>query len=291
MLPLRVLYFLSDFLAWLAHDVVKYRVKVVRQNLSSAFPEKEEKELREIEKKFYRFLGDYFFETVKLFSMSDKFMRRHLEVEGIDLVNNAVDRGQSVTLMLGHYCNWEWVSSLPLHISPKAECAQIYHPLSNKGSDKFFFRLRTRFHAHNIAMDDIFRTLLKWKKEGQPSVTGYIADQAPSLNVHLFVDFLNHETGVYTGPERISRFLNAEVLYAHMSRPKRGYYRLKFVLVTDKIKEMPIFEPSRIYFEMLEQNILEAPQYWLWSHRRWKRTREMFNQYFGDKADEQLSHL
>lgn len=291
LLPLRVLYIFSDFLAWLAHSVVKYRVKVVRENLASAFPEKNEQERRRIEKEFYRFLGDYFFETVKLFSMSDKFIRRHLKIEGIEKIDQAMAEGRNVSLYLGHYCNWEWVSSIPLHLSGHGKAAQIYHPLENRGSDEFFKRLRTRFHAENIPMNDILPTLIKWKREGIPSVTGYIADQAPSLNVHLFVDFLNHETNAYTGPERISRFLNAEVFYLHISRPKRGYYTAKLISITDKIKEMPTFEPSKIYFKLLEENIREAPQYWLWSHRRWKRTRRMFDEYFGDKATEQLSHL
>lgn len=290
-LPLRVLYILSDFLAWLARSVVKYRVKVVRDNLASAFPEKSDKERREIEKKFYHFLGDYFFETVKLFSMSDSFIRKHLHIEGIEQIDHAMAEGRNCSLMLGHYCNWEWISSLPLFLSGHGVAAQIYHPLENKGSDKFFARLRTRFHATNVPMKEILPALIKWKREGIPSVTGYIADQAPSLNVHLFVDFLNHETNAYTGPERISRFLDAEVFFLHISRPKRGYYTAKLIPITDQIKRMPVFEPSKIYFRLLEENIREAPQYWLWSHRRWKRTRQMFDDHFGDKAAEQLSHL
>lgn len=291
LLPLRILYIFSDFLAWLARSVVKYRVKVVRENLASAFPEKTEKERRQIENGFYHFLGDYFFETVKLYSMSDKFIRQHLKVEGIEMIDTAMSQGRNVSVYLGHYCNWEWISSLPLFLGNYGIAAQIYHPLENRGADKFFRRLRTRFHAANIPMKDTLPSLIKWKKEGIPSVTGYIADQAPSLNVHLFVDFLNHETNAYTGPERISRFLNAEVFYLHISRPKRGYYSAKLIPITDEIKKMPIFEPSKIYFRLLEENIREAPQYWLWSHRRWKRTRQMFDEYFGDKAAEQLSHL
>ena len=291
LLPLRILYIFSDILAWLAHSVVRYRRGVVSNNLEESFPEKSEEERSRIAKEFYRFLGDYFFETVKLYHMSDKFIDRHLKVEGLEMVNDAVSLGRDVTLYLGHYCNWEWVSSLPLHILPQAACAQIYHPLNNRGSDKFFYRLRTRFHAHNIPMDDTFRVLLKWKKEKRPSVTGYIADQAPGLNAHLFVDFLNHDTIAYTGPERISRFLKADVFYCHMSRPRRGYYTLRFVPITNDIASTPVFEPSKEYFRLLEENIRQAPQYWLWSHRRWKRTREMFEAHFGDKAEEQLSHL
>lgn len=291
LLPFGVLYLFSDILAWLACDVVKYRRKVVRRNLTASFPDKNEKEIRQIEKKFYKFLCDYFVETVKLASMSPKKMRRHLKVENIEEINEAVRKGQSVSLYLGHYCNWEWVSSLPLHIDPAARCAQIYHPLENKAFDKLLYRLRTKFDANNIPMKDILPTLIKWKKEDVPSVTGYIADQAPGLNIHLFVEFLNQETGAYTGPERISKFLGAKAVYGHMSRPKRGYYTLRFIPIAENVKKEDIFVTTRKYFSLLEENIIETPQYWLWSHNRWKRSRELFNQYHGDKAADMLTHL
>lgn len=289
--PFRVLYCLSDVLAWIARDVVGYRRKVVMDNLRSSFPDKSEKELKTISRKFYRFLGDYIVETVKLASMSEKTMRKRLRVENIEEINEAVTRGQSVSVYLGHYCNWEWVSSLPLHIDKCAQCAQVYHPLSNKAFDRLLFRLRTRFDANNIPMTDIMQTLIGWKRVGVPSVTGYIADQVPSLNIHLFVDFLNHDTLVYTGPERISKFLGAKAVYAHMSRPRRGYYVLRFIPISENAKKEEIFKTSREYFRLLEENIKEAPQYWLWSHRRWKRTREQFYAYHGPKAAEMLTHL
>lgn len=278
-------------MAWLAYDVVRYRRNVVRQNLLSSFPERSTAEIKKMEKGFYRFLCDYFFETVKLAGMSETKMRKHLKVENIEEINEAVIRGQSVSVYLGHYCNWEWVSSLPLHIDPSAQCAQIYHPLENKTFDRLFYRLRTRFKANNIPMSDILQTLVRWKRENVPSVTGYIADQAPGFNIHLFLDFLNHETGVYTGPERISKFLGAKAVYAHMSRPKRGYYTLRFIPISENVKKEETFKTSREYFRLLEENINEAPQYWLWSHRRWKRTRSMFNDYHGDKAAGMLTHL
>ncbi len=291
LLPFRVLYAISDVLAWIACDLVGYRREVVRGNLSSSFPEKNAKELRSIEKKFYRWLCDYFMETIKLASMSEKKMRKRLKVENIEIINEAVRSGQSVSLYLGHFCNWEWVSSLPLHIDRTAQCAQIYHPLENKSFDRLLYRLRTQFGANNIPMADILQRLVAWKREGVPTVTGYIADQAPGLNIHLFIEFLRHETGVYTGPERISKFLGAKAVYAHMSRPKRGYYTLRFIPISENVKKEKIFRTSHEYFHLLEENIKESPQYWLWSHRRWKRSRAMFNEYHGEKASDMLTHL
>ena len=290
-IPFRLMYLFSDILAFLAYHILKYRRGVVEMNLRNSFPEKSDYEIHSIAKKFYRFLGDYVVETVKLTTMSEATMRRRLRVENIELINDAVAKGQSVSIYLGHYCNWEWVSSLPLHIDPRAKCAQIYHPLENKTFDSILYKIRTHFGANNIAMADILPTLIKWKKENIPSVTGYIADQAPGFNIHLFVDFLNQETGVYTGPERISKFLAARAVYAHITRPKRGYYVLRFLPVEDNVKKAEIFTTSRRYFELLEENIREAPQYWLWSHRRWKRTRSQFNAIHGERAAEMLSHL
>lgn len=290
-LPLGVLYLASDILAWITHRVARYRLRVVMQNLRSSFPEKSGKELNRIASGFYRFLCDCFVESVKLYSMSDSFIRKHLTIEGIEQVNNDMAAGKNCSLMLGHYCNWEWVSSLPLFLNGSGVPLQVYHPMRNRGSNKFFDKLRTHFHAHNVPMHKIFQELVKYKRQGTPTVVGYIADQVPSLNIHLFVDFLNHDTCVFTGPERISRFLDANVYYVDITRPKRGYYNLRFVPITTDISASPTFEPTKIYFSMLEQSIMRAPQYWLWSHRRWKRTRERFNAIYGDKAAEQLSHL
>lgn len=290
-LPLRVLYLFADLTAGLLHTVIGYRRKVVRANLQSAFPEKTDKEIAAIERKFYRFLVDYGVETIKLLTISEKQMLRRLQVENADVIDNAVDRGRCVTLLLGHYCNWEWVSSLPAHFAPGTVCAQVYHHLHNKAMNRLFMKIRTRFDANNIEMDDIMRRLIEWKRSGTPTVTGFIADQAPNLDIHLFLDFLNHDTPVYTGPERIAKFLNAEVYYCHLERPKRGYYRLRFDKITATPKREETFAITKAYFRMLEEDIQCAPQYWLWSHKRWKRTREMFNHYWGDKTEAQLSHL
>lgn len=290
-LPMRVLYFLGDCIAWMAHIVIGYRKKIVRQNLRNAFPEMSDAERKIIERKYYHFLGDYAVETIKLLTISEKDIRHRMVVENPEVIANALQQGRNVTLFLGHYCNWEWVSSLPLYFPKDSESAQIYHPLHNKGMDKMFMKIRTRFGANNIPMDDILRKLISWKRKGIPSVCGYIADQTPGYNIHLFLDFLNQDTGVFTGPERISDFLDAEIWYCHMSRPHRGEYHLRFLPVTMHPKEEKIFDPTRKCFKMLESNILEAPQYWLWSHRRWKRTREKFMNHWGDKASDMLSHL
>lgn len=292
LLPFWLLYIVSDVLAWFVHSVIRYRRRVVRGNLTSSFPWLTDKELRRIERGFYRFLSDYAVETIKICSISNKTMFKRMKMVNLDIANEAMARGRNVSLLLGHYCNWEWVSSVTPHIDPQFVTGQIYHRLESKVMDKVFEKIRTHFKSHNIPMQSALRQVVEWKREGKMSMMGYIADQAPLFEIHLFLDFLNHDTGVYTGPERISRFLNAEVYYAHIRRPKRGYYELEMVPVTLRPNEEPIFSITREYFRLLEENIKEAPEYYLWSHKRWKRPRSAFEEHWGkEKAAEMLTHL
>lgn len=288
-----MLYVFSDFLAWLAGDVVKYRRKVVTGNLRSSFPEKSEGEIKAITRGFYRFLADYFVETVKLLSIPADEMRKRIVFENAGEIEQLLKEGKNVSVFLGHYCNWEWISSLPLHIDKGCIAAQIYHPLENKIMDRVFLRLRGRFGAHSIPMASTLRTLLEWRREGKTSVVGYIADQAPGYDgIHLFLDFLHHhDTPVFTGAERISRMFGAAAYYCHVERPKRGYYSCRFVKLADDASKLKTFELTSRYFSMLEAQIEEKPEFWLWSHRRWKRGREGFMAYHGAEAERQLRRL
>ncbi|MCM1290592.1 MAG: lysophospholipid acyltransferase family protein [Prevotella sp.] len=292
-IPLSLLYVVSDVVAFLMHTVVRYRRGVVRRNLESSFPHKSEEEISKITRKFYRFLSDYFVETLKLASMSESEMRRRLQVEGIDSVNAAVDEGKSVSLFLGHYCNWEWVSSLPLHIDSKAVCGQIYHPLESSVADAVFLRLRSQFGAVSVKMDDTLKTVSGWYRNGKPSVVGYISDQVPGYgSVHRWVQFLNHDTPVFTGAERISRMVHAQCYYVHLSRPRRGMYKLRFVPLAADASREEKFVVTDKFFGELERQIDAVPEYWLWSHRRWKRTRERFLEIYGEEeAAKRLSRL
>ncbi|MBP9585332.1 MAG: lysophospholipid acyltransferase family protein [Bacteroides sp.] len=284
LLPLRLLYVFSDLLYYPLYYGVRYRRKVVRNNLVSSFPEKDMKEIIQIEKDFYSFFCDYMVETVKLFSMSKKEMQKRMTFEGTELVTDAFDAGRSCSCYLGHYCNWEWVSSLPIHLGRPEICGQVYHPLESKAFDKLFLYLRGRFGAQSITMDDTFRTVIGWKKSKILNIVGYISDQVPGYeSVHYFADFLHHDTPVFTGTERISKIADTTVVYLDISRPKRGYYLCRFVKIADSLNDHPIFYATEQYYRLLEQTIQRAPQYWLWSHNRWKRTREEFNQLYSEE--------
>ena len=283
LLPLWVFYRLSDGLYYLVYHVVRYRRRVVYANLRSSFPEKSEAEIKRIAKDFYSFFCDYIVETLKFFSMGEKNIRKRMKFEGLNQVKEDFANGRSVSVYLGHYCNWEWISSLGLHLDE--QCGQIYHPLENATLDRLFLYMRGRFKAQSIKMDDTFLTILKWKKEGRKNIVGYIADQVPGYNnIHYWADFLHHDTPVFTGAERISKIMDTAVYYIDVERPRRGYYVARFIKIADSLNEHPVFFATEQYFRLLEKNIQRAPQYWLWSHKRWKRTREEFNRMFTEEG-------
>lgn len=281
LLPFRVHYLFSDLLYLILYKMMGYRVKVVRGNLESSFPEKSKKELCSIERKFYHRLCDYFVETIKTMTMSEKQVLKHMVFKGTELVDTCVDNGQSCAIYLGHTFNWEWITSLPFWISEKAHCGQLYHALENEAFDKLFLHLRQRWGAECIPLVDILRKTIEYKRKQQPTVIGYLGDQVPHWNnIHHWCWFLNHDTPVMTGTERIAIKNRQALFFLEVHQTKRGYYEAEFKLITRKPEELKEFEATSIYHQMLEASIRQQPELWLWSHNRWKRTREEFNERF-----------
>ena len=195
LLPLWVHYVIADIICVLVYHVVGYRKALVRKNLADSFPDKTAEELRAIEKAFYHWFCDYLVETVKLLSISRKNLQRRMVFKGTELVNEIVESGQSCACYLGHYCNWEWITSLPLWVSPKVQCGQIYHVLENEVFDQLFLRLRQRFGAVCIPMAETLRRLAVYRQQQKPVIIGYISDQVPFWNnIHHWLDFLHHDT-------------------------------------------------------------------------------------------------
>lgn len=292
-IPLRHTYPIARGVTWFLHNVLRYRLDIVNKNLKESFPEKSDDEIKKIAREYYRFLGEYFVETIAMASMTKEEMMRRMRFENVEEVEKALAAGKDVTLLLGHYGNWEWCSSIPLHISSRCRPYQIYHPLANKDADRAFLMLRGRFGAESVAMADTLRAIVAARREGIPSITGYIADQSPLYeSTHLFVDFLNHDTPVLTGAEKIARRLKSAVFYCDVRRVKRGEYVCKYVKISDDASKDEMFSITRRYWHLLEQSIRRQPPYWLWSHRRWKRTRRGFIDRYGeDGASARLSSL
>ncbi|MBP3512251.1 MAG: lysophospholipid acyltransferase family protein [Prevotella sp.] len=281
LLPMRVHYVFSDMLFFVVFHVLHYRRRTVWVNLVTSFPEKPEEELLDIERRFYRWFCDYIAETVKLLTISRSEIRRRMVFKNPEVIDRCVASGQSCAVYLGHYCNWELVTSLPLWVAGGAQCGQIYHPLENKLFDRLFLRLRERLGAVCIPMNETLRRIVEYGREGRPVVIGYISDQVPFWwNMHHWCDFLHHDTPVLSGTERIARKLDHAVFYLEVNRVARGRYEAEFRPITRAPREMAEYEITDIYFRMLEETIRRNPEYWLWTHKRWKRTREKFNLRF-----------
>lgn len=282
-LPYRALYVISDIANLVLYHIVRYRRDIVRRNITSAFPEKSLEECISIERGFYKWFCDYFVETVKLMSVSRQELLSRIEFRGIDKIEECFDRGQTCAGILGHYGNWELLSATGLVIKkhPEAVIGLIYHPLRSQLFDRLFINMRQSMGGVCVPKKDILRYLVSFRSQNLMNLFGYIADQAPRYrNIHLWLPFLNHDTPVFTGAERIMRKMNNAVFYIDVERPERGKYIYTFKLMTDKPGEMPEFEITKKFFVMLEQTIRHEPRFYLWSHNRWKRTREEFDKEF-----------
>lgn len=281
LLPMWVLYRLADVGYLLIYYVLKYRRGIVRQNLVSSFPEKTSSEIVNIEKQFYRWFADYFLESIKLLSISRKQLAKRLTIINADLIENDFKEGTHVAAILGHYCNWEWLSAVTIGLPNNRVVALVYKPIKNKMINHLFYCLRSSQGGVPVAKNDILRALVKYKKQQTMTLFGYIADQSPRWqNIHLWLPFLHHQTPVFTGSERIMRKMNNAVYYAEMSRPKRGYYTCTFRLITKEPNSLPENDITRRFFEMLEVSIKAQPHLYLWTHNRWKRTKEEFDARF-----------
>ena len=280
LLPLRVLYILSDIVYYPLYYVVRYRRRVVRNNLTSSFPKKEKKEIIRIEKDFYAWFCDYVVETIKELSMSKEQMSKRMTFSGVDDIAAAMEKeGKNFCFIyLGHYGNWEWMASLPLWCPEDVQCGQIYHPLRNKDFDRLFLHLRGQYGSVSIPMKETLRKIIEMRRNKQKAIIGFISDQAPKWNsIHHWCDFLNHDTPVFIGTEKIGKQVDALIYYGHMTRPKRGHYHCDFRPMTHDAKQVPDYELTDQYTHLLEKMIEEAPHIWLWTHKRWKRTKEEWN--------------
>ena len=284
LLPMWMHYLFSDILFVLVAYVFRYRHRVIWKNLTNSYPEKSEKELKRLQRQFYSHMCDIVAETVKYTTISRRNIMRRMTFMGYEQVAEILNSGQSVALLLGHYGNWEWVTSFALWLPAldhDVKMGQLYHPLENKVFDRVVLKMRNRMGPVCIPKNDVLRWVLGNERDGYQTMLGYINDQVPKWeNIHHWLDFLHQETPVFTGVERISRSRHQAVVYLDVKCPRRGYYQCEFQVITRDPATMGEFELTDIFFRLMEQTINRAPQYWLWSHNRWKRTREEFDRRF-----------
>jgi KDO2-lipid IV(A) lauroyltransferase len=268
LLPFWVLFRLSD-LMYLLVRLVKYRKQVIETNLKYAFPNKSQSEVKAIRNKFYRHFCDLFFETMKLQTISIKEMKRRMVFSNVEYLEEMFRQKRDVIAVCGHYGNWEWIPSINVNIS--AQGVEVYHPLKNKKMDAFMLKLRSRFHTLNFTMNATLREVIKLKRSNTPYVIGLISDQSPArVKIQYRTVFLNQNTAVHLGAEKIAQATNDVVVYFKMNKVKRGCYRVDVVPVTETPKSLAEFEITEKHVRILEQQIIERPELWLWSHRRWK---------------------
>ena len=268
---MRILYILSDILYFLIYYVIGYRIKVVRKNLSDSFPEKTDIELRRLERRFYHHFADYIVETIKLAHISLSELQQRGFIVNPEVLNDLLDKGHSCCMLLmGHYGNWEWLSGSTTRLKD-CRMYQIYRPLNNQAIDKLFIYLRTKFGSFGIKKNDTLRDIIALKREGIRSLVIFLADQTPSpSNLHYWTTWLNQDTPMLTGPERIARKLNIPVIYLDVRQLRRGYYDATLQIISENPKDTPEFWITEQYARMMERSILRDPAYYLWTHKRWK---------------------
>jgi KDO2-lipid IV(A) lauroyltransferase len=268
LLPFWMLYLISDLLFVIVYHLIGYRRKVVQENLRNSFPEKSEQERRHIEKKYYQYLCDLIVETVKMITISKKAVAKRLSSPNVEVMFDYFEQGRSVIGALGHYCNWE-MANLGLSSFFNTTFLVVYKPLSNKIFDDFFIKVRSRFGSMLVAMKNTTRVMVKHKDETTFSVL--VADQTPVKHeAFYFTEFLNQQTAFFLGIEKLAKLTDQVVVFCDVKRVKRGYYEFKFIPVTEKPRETAEYEITNTYIKCLEEMIRREPQYWLWSHRRWK---------------------
>lgn len=269
------MYIISDIIYLIAYYLVRYRRKVVRDNLVTCFPDWDLKRIRKVERQYYRYLGDLIVEGAYNLFASPVAIKRHYRIANRQVVDRYFERGQSVILMSAHYGNWEYmVSSLNMQLLHHG--IGVGKPLQDKLTAGFINKKRTRFGTQVVDQTDVREHVAFFDRHHVPCALMMLSDQSPS-NAHksYWTRFLGRDTAFLYGAEYFARKYNYPVLYYSVHRIRRGYYELTFSPLCEHPDQMPQYSIVEQYVRRLEQEILAAPRYWLWSHRRWKLTKPL----------------
>lgn len=273
LLPLPVLYFLADYIIYpLVRYLVRYRLKLVRKNIRLSFPEKSEKERMAITNAFYHHFADILVEIFYGYRVSDDEMRQRVVFENMEVLEDLARKKHGVIAYLGHVCNWEWIADVGKQFTDKSIVEyNVYRKQKNANADQAMLLLRSKRGGECVEKNLLLRKLVQLRHADHPFVIGLIADQKPSpRNAHTWTTFLNQDTAFLDGGELLARKFDLGVVYANITSPKRGYYRIHFHVITDNPQTMPQNEITLSYARMIEANILQQPERWLWTHNRWK---------------------
>jgi len=271
-MPLCVLYPLGYVLYMLLYYVVRYRRKVVMNNLAESFPDKSPEQLRDTAKDFYLNFADYAVETIRLGGISEREITSRITYENLSLVKRYLDEKRPIVAYFSHCFNWEWVTSLGVVAGIQgSELSEVYRPLKSEWMDRYMLRIRQRFNTCCYAKSKVLRDLVRRWREGITTFTGFMSDQKPSHNDHGHITmFLNHHTAMISGTETVARKLSAAVVYFDMTKLHRGRYHVRIIPMADDASSTAVGELTELYTRLLESNIRRQPSIWLWTHRRWK---------------------
>ncbi|CAD0009868.1 lysophospholipid acyltransferase family protein [Flavobacterium chungangense] len=268
-LPFRIFYWFSDCVYLLVYYIIGYRKKVVSANLALALPHLSDSERKKIQKKFYQHMCDMFLEMIKTMSISAEEMEKRFHVTNLDLILDYAKKGKSVILVASHYASYEWL----LTINPKIgfQGVAVYKKLANPYFDKLIRKIRSKYNTELIETKKAIPLMAQNQREGTLSLYGLASDQSPKLDrIFHSSKFMGIEVPVHTGAEMLAKKYNLSVVFVKVEKVKRGYYEATFVSLADNPKDFGDFKITELYLKEVEKQILEAPEYYLWTHKRWK---------------------
>lgn len=268
-LPFRLLYVVSDILCFFIYRVFGYRKKVVKSNLKLVFPEKSDQELSKIMVKFYHHLCDMILESFKSLTISEQEIKKRFKIKNVDTLLELGQKNKSIILMCGHYGSWEWIFILQKYINHKGYA--IYKKLANKYFDRLVKRIRAKYDSHLITTKETYKVLTETQERNELTINGFAADQSPKYWKALhWGKFMGITVPMYTGAETIAKSLDMAVVFLKVKRIKRGYYLASFETITENPNQYDDFKITDLFFRLVEKQIKEAPEYYLWTHKRWK---------------------
>ncbi|MDF0707435.1 lysophospholipid acyltransferase family protein [Muricauda sp. 334s03] len=267
--PFKIIYFISDGIYLLMYYAIGYRKSVVRNNLALVFPEKSEEQRLYIEKKFYRHMCDMFLEMIKTIGISNKQLQKRFTFSHLEVLHRLEAKNKSVMLIFPHYASWEWVIALDRHIASKGYA--IYQKVGNKYFDRLVRNIRQKFGTTLISTKDTWGIVAQNKRDGKLGMYGILSDQSPMVKkALLWTPFMGITVPAHTGAETLCKKFELPAVYLKVNKVKRGHYHGTFKLITEHPKEMDKFELTKSFLKMVEESIKEAPEYYLWTHKRWK---------------------
>ena len=272
-LPFRILYLLSDGVYVLTYYIIGYRKKTVRENIAMALPHLSEKERLVIEKKSFRHMCDVFLEMIKTLSISHKEMDKHYTFKNIEVYIDLEKKGKSVALMCAHYASYEWAVSM--NSKTNFESYAVYKKINNRYFDKLVRDIRSKFKATLITTKETIPVIATNFRNNKLGLYGLVSDQSPKItSVFHWNKFMGIEVPVHTGAEMLAKKYDMNVIFLRTKKIKRGYYEASFEVLSENAKEVPNYEITDQFLKLVEQQIYEQPEYYLWSHKRWKHRRE-----------------